>query len=138
MKLNRRGFLRALPAAPLAAKAAADAAIMESSNIGRIGMFPGDQAKNCAPVAYDKNWYDRRKSIFLSPDVGSEIRSFLFEKNRQVQYIDPDIACLRSFSLNAKIAFQRARNVERQFQAEITESVWTRMEQYVASKLRIF
>lgn len=45
------------------------------------------------------------------PGLRSQIESLFYENNRCVSRIDPDIAVLRSFSLNAKIAFQRQRNV---------------------------
>jgi len=53
-----------------------------------------------------------------------ELESIYFERERGVSSIDPDIAAYRSFSLNAKIAFQRQRNVQRQIDGLISNQGW--------------
>ncbi|MBK8009583.1 MAG: hypothetical protein IPK23_15025 [Rhizobiales bacterium] len=58
----------------------------------------------------------------------AEAESVIFEDERKVGFIDPDIACARSYSLNAKIAYQRQRNVERRLQQLQNEWPWQKLE----------
>lgn len=49
------------------------------------------------------------------------------ERASGVGYIDPDIAVYKSFSLNAKIVFQRQRNVQRRYERLTTDYPWSRL-----------
>lgn len=117
---DRRSFLRILgmaPAAPFAVKAAADKAAAELIGISAVptGTPPGAYLGGAIGNSPDNTGAWKAKVLrFISgkklPDwFEDEVRN----RNRVVSYIDPDIACKRSWSLNVKIATQRERNIER-------------------------
>lgn len=117
---NRRALLKMLrfaPAAPLALKAAADKAIGDLvgiSNVGYAGPPPSGGISGGAPVSISGDDWKKKVLRFLAkntlPDwVDEELRL----RNRNVGYLDPDIACKRSWSMAVKIATQRERNIQR-------------------------
>lgn len=115
MRLARRNFLKAIPAAPFAARKIAESA---AANLSQIGMASasengvGAQLWRTAPVetlsAPSSNQWAK---ILGDRILHGEIESLYFEQEKSISKIDPDIAVLRSVSLNAKIAYQRERNV---------------------------
>lgn len=133
--LARRSFLKALPATPFAAKKAAENAAASISRIGAgpsLGLGLGVAQESTTAVSLgniptDKDW------IKLVGDVAfrKELESIYYERERSVSSIDPDIAVYRSFSLSAKIAYQRERNVARQV-AALTDGNgwWGRFEKF--------
>lgn len=145
---TRRRFLSMLGAAPLAGKAVADQAlsgIATAGNMGDGGFGPapnhlsqmlGAEAlyppQNIAPSPFDlKQRNSLLKKALKIPALRGEIESLLYEENHAVGYLDHDLAQKRSFSLAAKVTFQRQRNVQRQLQYGIVdESPWRRAERW--------
>lgn len=110
MTLSRRTALRALGLSPLAAKATADAAIAEAT-----GVLPTPSG-DCLPSlvsASDETWRRKVLRFLAAPFLPDWLEEELRERNRHVGYLDPDIACKRSWSMSVKIVTQRQRNVER-------------------------
>lgn len=131
MTLGRRAFLRFTALSPLAAKKAADAAAAELSGtiIAGHGNWygSGDAPSNGSSGMDEPTKTDWRR--MLSNDVNrSEVESVMFEDERKVGFIEPDIAVARSYSLNAKIAYQRQRNVERRLRQLQEEWPWQKLE----------
>jgi hypothetical protein len=127
--MNRRKFFGMMAAAPAAAKGAADMAVAELSRInvgaGALGQLGGGSygmpVGSYPTSAGQQRLFDPRelmRKALADPKQRAAMASLLFEKHRTVGVIDPDIACYRSFSLNAKVAFQRQRNVERDLDEE--------------------
>lgn len=102
-------------AAPLAAKAATDKAIGELSGIQPIGYASAlPSLSGGEPTASSSDSWKKKVLRFIAnralPDwLDEELR----ERNRVVGYLDPDIACKRSWSMNVKITTQRERNIQR-------------------------
>ncbi|MGE0751839.1 MAG: hypothetical protein AB7F39_06740 [Variibacter sp.] len=119
--VGRRAFMRLAALSPFAARQAAAGAAAEMAGIalspGVGSILSGDTAprgQGAGPVnrAFD---YDKAVGLVLElPAYRDKLTSLLYEENRVVNRIDPDLAVLKSFSLAAKIAFQRQRDVERQ------------------------
>jgi hypothetical protein len=112
--IGRRNFLRAAGVAPFAAKKAAEQAASSLSGMSIGGLMQGGTSAMCgeaqlsvstAPLHWPKALEDRA--------LRAELESIYYERERAVRLIDPDLACLRSLSLSAKIAYQRERNVHR-------------------------
>lgn len=72
------------------------------------------------------------------PQIREHVRSVIFEEQQHVGYIDADIAVLRSFSLNAKVTYQRQRNVERRLYQLQHEWPWQRMNTIVSKAIGLF
>jgi hypothetical protein len=129
MTIARRGFLRLLSATPLAGKMAVEQAAGRLAGVDLSGIrFGATPTSGEGPAS--ANPYPNAEAIrkaTLIPGNRKAIMDFLWEDSREVGYIDPDLAVLRSFSLNAKIAFQRQRNVERRFQSLTKDYPWNRM-----------
>ena len=120
MTTNRRRFLSLLgigaASAPLAAKAAVDQQMMSLTALKHSGSliegipaqggYPSDgggKSPYIAAESYLKLW--NKLPAFVERD--------LRERAKCVNYLDPDIACKRSWSLNVKIAHQVERNFQR-------------------------
>lgn len=120
MSIARRGFLRILGAAPVAApviaREAAAKAGLNVSGLGSSGMgMPigeggltsssedGGWAIRACQKVFSKQWEDekRREMLRWKPDR-----------------LDPDLASSRSFSLSTALRIQRERNIERYIQGE--------------------
>ena len=67
------------------------------------------------------------RRAFGNADTFETVRSILFEENKIVGAIDHDLASKRSFSLAAKVTFQRQRNVERRIEEMKTEYTGSRI-----------
>jgi hypothetical protein len=116
--LGRRAFLTRLGIGAAAAPAMARQALEAASGraCGRddgagapTGLSPAERRRsglgNDTPRALKKLWQ--------VPALRDEYESLMFERNQRVGYIDLDLATKRSFSLAAKVAYQRQRNVAR-------------------------
>jgi hypothetical protein len=130
--MNRRRFFGLMAAAPVAARTVAESAAADLSRVRVSGLVDGGAIASGGsfggPVT-NSPMVDPRamlKRALLDPNKRAEIESMLFERNQAVGAIDSDLACYRSFSLNAKIAFQRQRNVQRALQEELGEATWQR------------
>lgn len=129
MKIARRGFLRVLSATPLAARAMAEQAAGQIAGISPNGLsglggvgasFP--ESSNAAPSPQEI------EGALGVPANRRALLDLIYEEERVVNSIDPDLAVLRSFSLNAKICFQRQRNVERRLRQMTKGYPWRRLD----------
>jgi hypothetical protein len=130
MELSRRNFFGVAAASPLAAKEAAASAIeaaqMEASGMSVYGdslytgitSFGYDTDDESAPV---RSIWDAIKDLGM-PDWKKDD---LWTDARRSRTIDPDIAGMRSLSMNAKLQMQWKRNyqqlVERAFEQQKLE-----------------
>lgn len=126
---NRRKILGGLAAGPLVAKAAAEDLIAKQVNTripdiaghGHLADLHGSSPCTSPPFV-DIAGQNQKEAALLRkawqvPALRKEMESILYEENRYVQRIDPDLAAYRSFSLNAKITFQRQREVQRSLES---------------------
>jgi hypothetical protein len=138
VKASRRGILGMLAASPIAGRAMAQDAAAQLSKIGIgqaanvLNISAGQGIGTQGMLGGGKPKMPDYKKLLQSPLLRGEFESILFERERSVGSIDPDIACLRSFSLNAKIAFQRQRNVSREIHNLQTENIWRRMDAFMS------
>lgn len=139
MKANRRRFLQVIGlapvAGPLAAKAAADKTIAEAAGVGLSGLgapfgFLGNPSYGEPQPSPGLKHLDFRVAMRI-PAVRRQIEEAMYEQERVVLRIDPDLAALRSFSLNAKITFQRQRNVAREMDLLQNQYAWHRIQNAV-------
>jgi hypothetical protein len=127
MQATRRTFFGWMTATPLAAKAAADAEITKLTAMRDVPGF-GDAAVSLGDgIAFgdeDKLPYRQRvigaadyiKTFGIPPAVEARLRN----DAKYVHALDPDIACMRSWSMSFKIHCQRQRNYERALEAITT------------------
>src|SRR6056297_2310754 len=117
MKINRRNFFGVEATSPLAARASAkqmiDAAEMEASGMSVYGdsLYTGvtvphfDEDENIAM----RSLWDAIKDMGMPEWKHDD----LWDDARRSRTIDPDIASMRSLSMNAKLQMQWKRNYER-------------------------
>lgn len=113
MSLTRRLFARALPAIPLAMKAAASAGI--SGGVGGMGV-PGAvtaSGLNAVPSSPGESYADHLKKCLL--DLVANRGTARAEAMRYVSRLDADLASYRSLSLSTRIRLQAERDEERDF-----------------------
>lgn len=114
MASTRRSFLSMMAASPLAAKSVAENASMQlMQGHGALVLRSGVEARG-QPIPMPNRGPKDFARAFLDPKFKGAMEAAAFESNRHVSYIDHDIASKRSFSLAAKITFQRQRNVARE------------------------
>jgi hypothetical protein len=104
--------------------------MVESAAIGLGGIQAGPSGNNSggigqAPAAASPATW---RLAMADPDLRAEIRSLLFEQHRFVDRLDPDLAGMRSFSLAAKLCFQRQRNVEHVMATRFEVAAWFRIQ----------
>lgn len=123
--LARRKFLGMVAASPVAAKMAAEAAAanLAGLRLGGAGYLGVPQA-----IAGGEITKGAWRLAVANKDALKEIRSLLFERQRHVNSIDHDLAAKKSFSLAAKVAYQRERNVQRELEDMTNEWSWSRLE----------
>jgi len=129
--LARRSFLRVIGMAPIAAKMAAEDAVSKAAviNVSGIGSYGGMVGRSSSgPESITPSQY---KMAFASKAFRGIFESEIFEQQRHVPLLDYDIAQHKTFSLAAKIAFQRQRNVERYMQSMQIDSPWERLPKMV-------
>lgn len=74
-----------------------------------------------------------------NPELRAELESLVYEDNRHVGWLDHDLASKRSFSLAAKVTFQRQRNVQRRIEQDVLESSpWRRISAWSDRALKLF
>ena len=123
MKANRRRFLSLLgvgtAAGPLAAKAAVEQEMLSLTSIKGMDYLSVGNAANSYPAEcgqqigkepYKSPYQLAEQYLRLGGKLPSFVEQNVRERAKTVQYLDPDIACKRSWSLNVKIAAQRERN----------------------------
>lgn len=130
MKIGRRKFFQALTAAPLVARQAAEQAASRLTGVA-VDM-PGFGAPRGAPSqsSAEPSTTDYQRA-FLDRALRHQVERLIYEEERYIGRIDPDLAVLRSFSLNAKIAFQRQRNVTLRIKQMQEEWPWQRVKKLV-------
>lgn len=128
---SRRRMLSFLGAAPLAARAAAQATIARLAGVGTDGL--GNASHNLLPsggpdqpaagsmgVSQQYVPYENRviaaSNLMRVTGIPEVIDVKLRDDARYVTFLDPDIASKWSWSMNVKIAAQRQRNYERAVQ----------------------
>lgn len=139
--MNRRRLISLLGlapvAAPLAVKAMADSATANLAGMA-LGAGQGQYSNGLPPVSGGSEASkDQARLALMNPAVRAEIESMIYERERRIGFIDPDIACHRSFSLNAKIVFQRRRNVARELDQMKSEYPWSRMQKLLRGGLSL-
>lgn len=149
--LARRNVLKLLglaPTAPLAAKLAHDAEVADK--VGGLRGWPVGGKPPSGVVSIGGNGvdgpfsgyapefrhpgptYDQFRAMLGGKEFRDNITSLLFEQERRNHpYLDPDIAIYKSWSISAKIAFQRQRNVERELQSYLQRGPWSRLREAV-------
>lgn len=154
---GRRSFLRALGTAPLAGRAAAEAVAKELGHISTItGQGPApsslrDVVSGSTGSALNRvgeqsvNFWlpgARRKAMgFILADKArdAEIRAILSRQHKRISQIDPDIGGKMSWSLAAKVAYQRQRFVDEEMTEIFTEvSPWQAGRNWVEDQLKNF
>lgn len=134
MRASRRGFFGFMAAAPVAGKAMAKQVVDEhAANMAGVAMkgYGHGQfihAPVCPEHSQDNSAF---KAALRIPAVREQLTPVFYERNRHVSFIDPDLASKRSFSLAAKIVYQRQRNVERDMAEWRAESTWDKIERLV-------
>lgn len=123
---TRRGFLKLMAAAPLAKRAVEEEATKALTGIGSTGhmhVVAGGVAPSLGGGMIQHG--DVAKAL-LNSAFRAELESIAYATNKQVNFLDVDLATKKSFSLAAKVTFQRQRNVQREIEAYATEpkSVW--------------
>lgn len=117
-----------MAAAPLAKRAVEEEAARALSGIGSAGgLISG---RGLPPIGHHSDPKIRHSDVakaLLNSAFRAEIESIAYEANRHVVFLDVDLATKKTFSLAAKVTFQRQRNVQREIEsytAEPTKSVW--------------
>lgn len=129
MKLGRRAFLQHLGigvvAAPAAAKQVVDKAAADLAGLNVVGSAGIDAPPSAPyPSADATDVLKHRKTLrhlLTNPVLRDEYVSAMFVRNRHVGTLDLDLANKVSFSLAAKVTFQRQRNVARQIDEDSHE-----------------
>lgn len=133
--MNRRGFLGALSRAPiigalagrqLAQKATADLAGITLGGAGVSGM-PSDSGS-----LSDDQWH---RALSL-PFARQALESDLYGYHRTIGAIDYDIAAMRSWSLAAKVTYQRQRRVAEHIESLQHGWAWSRLNKRAANMLK--
>lgn len=118
--MNRRSFLKFLPAGVVgvrqAAAEAAEKLALGDGRIGGLGYMDHDTVGELGPMGWGGPTNDRAvKDLkrLLDPEWLKAKRETI-----QVRSLDPDIACMKSMSLSVRIQIQKdrllARHVERE------------------------
>ena len=136
---TRRSILVLLGMAPTGApllKQALDAETMKLAGVGSGGASHGqpaaDQSTGNPPLTEEQ-----RRLALRIPAARTEIETLLYEEQRNVGYLDADLACLHSMSLNARLCFQRQRNVKRRIAEMENGWQWQRLDRAFLRFLRI-
>jgi hypothetical protein len=123
LKIGRRKLLSAFATAPLAARAAVEDAAeklarIDTSGIGSYTPHAAHEDEKRAQIA----------RALLNPLMRRSVEEILYrDECRYVESIDADLVAMRSWSLAAKITFQRRRNVERRLRVMQHGWTWDRL-----------
>lgn len=132
--LARRSFLRALPALGFGAKKAAEAA---AAKLATTGLLPGEYGGSL-PSSAPSHTQESLLKALSNQAFRSDLESLAYEENRCIYRIDADLAVLKSLSLNAKITFQRQRNVAAYLHDLGHGSIWSRLQRRIEKHLNPF
>lgn len=119
--LGRRRVLSLLgigaASAPLAAKAAADAQMGALTSLAGYEVPPlaaGVEIATSGIPSDAKAYISMSNYLKVFGKLPQHIDHDVRERAKRVSYLDPDIAALKSFSMAAKIQWQRERNYDRE------------------------
>lgn len=118
MSVGRRGFLRLLAAAPIAAPVVAREAA-QKAGIGAVGLgVDRFSSGDCGPSPSNDEgeWLTGWCRRVLSKEWEAEKRRE--GKNWLPSRLDPDLASSRSLSLSAALRIQQGRDIERRIRRE--------------------
>lgn len=126
-KHHRRSFLKILGLAPagahLAAKEVMDASVMKLSgmSVATAGSAGNDYLMDAPAKVSGPSLTPRHYEMALKiPSIRRKVEDIV-RREVSVEQIDYDLASKRSYSLAAKVCFQRQRNVERRLES-LTQS----------------
>lgn len=122
MSVGRRGFLRLIAAAPVAAPVVAREAAQKAGISSLAAGMPeapyggatgahsgeGDWIKDTCKRVFSREWEETRREQMMT-----------YLPNR----LDPDLASSRSLSLSAALLIQRDRNIERNIECERADAL---------------
>lgn len=129
-KATRRKFFGLIAAGPIAGRAAADHVAQDLAGISmRSGISSGGVSGGPSSDPTQEQWR-RALGNFATRET---VESILYEEQYDISRIDPDIAVLRSFSLSAKVTYQRQRNVRRRIDNLQHGWTWQRLDQVARS-----
>ena len=121
--MNRRSFLKFIPAGVIGAKQAAEKLALGTADALGSGLgaqyagafYDAVETKGPSSIYGDGSWIRESLARLVDPEWLAEMR-----RNTHVDCIDPDLASMQSISLSVKMQMQRDRNVERQVSGERT------------------
>jgi hypothetical protein len=113
MSVGRRGFLRLLAAAPVAAPVVAREAAQKAgvTSLGLGAELASQGISGPSPYGGEKEWVSSWCREVLSKGWADERRKAILSSS--VGRLDPDLASSRSLSLSAAMRMQRERDAER-------------------------
>lgn len=143
--IARRGVMRLLAGAPFVSKLAGEqAALVLSQGVqynppsSGGGLLSGGE-----PVSQSADEVmppDAKRAILKAAlnvkDVRDRYDSILYERYRHIERLDWDLAANKSYSLSAKIAYQRQRMVAREREEDIAMTPWQRGNQFITNLLQ--
>ena len=137
MSINRRNTLGLMGAA-LAARKQASRAMGQSFNMPgqsdlRSVMKDDKVLEQIALTNATRKEQERAITLaFENKEMRDELESILFQQYKMVHYLEPDLAYANhSYSMAAKITYQRQRNVNRQMSEALTDhSLWSAIENW--------
>ena len=116
--IGRRAALQAIGLGALAAPAAARQVAADTiGGLNARGLVGGAGQVMSAQTS---SW-ERAALAFADKDTREAIRASFYRQHKSIHILDADIANKRSFSLAAKIAFQRQRNVETEMESILSD-----------------
>lgn len=127
MIANRRKFLGFMAASPLAGRKLAQETAERLSGIA-LSMPGAGNGDGGVPLAAGELSHLQWRALLKIPQARDAIISEIFEREKRVFRIDHDLAVKRSFSLAAKIAYQRERNVEHELSLLTEQYPWQRLQ----------
>lgn len=137
--MNRRSILKLFSAAPMAGPAAAKAVLDEhAAGLAALTMTGVGSGSNSPGLDSEDGFKAEQLTRALSlPQTRGRIISHLYQDEfRHVHCLDADLAANRSFSLAAKVVFQRQRNVERELEnLQRDVPYWKQMKHIIYSGL---
>jgi hypothetical protein len=125
--------------APLAARMEAQKAAARIASVtlpGLSGNNGGGIPATDKPGGYISP--ENKKLALTFPTVKKELESILYQAHSQIYRIDHDLAIKKSFSLSAKITFQRQRNVEASMEEHFVGPSWARLDNFWAQIAKRF
>jgi hypothetical protein len=144
MKPNRRTMLGLLGSGALTGRRMAQQAAAQISGIsvGNNDKYVGQELRTILKDQVDLNrprqsidWKAAQdeaiKWALGNPVHRAELESLLYEQYRNIHTLDPDIAYNNCYSMAAKIAYQRQRNVQRDLDNTLKDTnIWNRVNKW--------